>query len=308
MHPDRVVISATAGRRLRAPKAELAELARGSVALAGAGASAGLAREIGATLLEDDPVTAAERIAEGDRPPAEADLERGASRAARPARSQRCTEPRCGSGRRVLARRRGRLGDLYWLELDRSMFGLVRARVCPRGRGAQALGIGPALVRLGRGEPIVTPDSVTFRYAILGGSSSALRATGSRSADSRLPARSSLRGRRLLPALAARRVRRGWRGVLYPPADPPSRRPRATVLRTSAHGGRPVKVAVLGATGMVGRSLVPLLAERDDVVAVSRRRRRRPAAYAMSWPTSRIARRSVVRWKAWMSCTTSSAA
>ena len=32
-----------------------------------------------------------------------------------------------------------------------------------------------------------------------------------------------------------------------------------------------MKVAVLGATGMVGRSLVPLLAERDDVVAVSRR-------------------------------------
>jgi uncharacterized protein YbjT (DUF2867 family) len=32
-----------------------------------------------------------------------------------------------------------------------------------------------------------------------------------------------------------------------------------------------VKVAVLGATGMVGRSLVPLLAERDAVVAVSRR-------------------------------------
>jgi DNA-binding transcriptional MerR regulator len=66
LHPERVVISATAGRRLRAAKAELAELAREvPVALAGAGASAGLAREIGATLLEEDPVTAAERIAEG---------------------------------------------------------------------------------------------------------------------------------------------------------------------------------------------------------------------------------------------------
>lgn len=32
-----------------------------------------------------------------------------------------------------------------------------------------------------------------------------------------------------------------------------------------------MKIAVLGATGMVGRSLVPLLAERDDVVAVPRR-------------------------------------
>lgn len=66
LHPERVVISATAGRRLRAAKAELAELAlEVPVALAGAGASAGLAREIGATLLEEDPVTAAERIAEG---------------------------------------------------------------------------------------------------------------------------------------------------------------------------------------------------------------------------------------------------
>jgi MerR family transcriptional regulator, light-induced transcriptional regulator len=67
LHPDRVVITATTARRLRAAKAELAELAREvPVALAGAGASARLAREIGATLLEDDPVTAAERIAEGN--------------------------------------------------------------------------------------------------------------------------------------------------------------------------------------------------------------------------------------------------
>lgn len=66
LHPERVVISATAGRRLRAAKAELAELAlEVPVALAGAGASAGLAREVGATLLADDPVTAAERIAAG---------------------------------------------------------------------------------------------------------------------------------------------------------------------------------------------------------------------------------------------------
>ena len=68
LHPDRVVISATAGRRLRSAKAALSELAlEVPVALAGAGASAGLAREIGATLLVDDPVTAAERIAEGGR-------------------------------------------------------------------------------------------------------------------------------------------------------------------------------------------------------------------------------------------------
>ena len=32
-----------------------------------------------------------------------------------------------------------------------------------------------------------------------------------------------------------------------------------------------MKFAVLGATGTVGRALVPLLAERDEVVAISRR-------------------------------------
>ena len=67
LRPDSVVITATAGQRLRAAKAELAELAREvPVALAGAGASPRLAREVGATLLEGDPVTAAERIAESN--------------------------------------------------------------------------------------------------------------------------------------------------------------------------------------------------------------------------------------------------
>ena len=68
VEPDLVVISATATQRLRTAKAELLELARAvPVALAGAGASAGLARSIGATLIDEDPVTAAERIA-AERP------------------------------------------------------------------------------------------------------------------------------------------------------------------------------------------------------------------------------------------------
>jgi DNA-binding transcriptional MerR regulator len=68
VEPDLVVISATATQRLRAAKAELTELARVvPLALAGAGASAGLARSIGATLIDGDPVTAAERIA-AERP------------------------------------------------------------------------------------------------------------------------------------------------------------------------------------------------------------------------------------------------
>ncbi len=68
VEPDLVVISATTPQRLRAAKAELTELARAvPLALAGAGASAGLVRSIGATLIDGDPVTAAERIA-AERP------------------------------------------------------------------------------------------------------------------------------------------------------------------------------------------------------------------------------------------------
>ena len=64
VEPDLVVISATATQTLRAAKTELSELARVvQLGIAGAGASAGLARSIGATLLDGDPVTAAERIA-----------------------------------------------------------------------------------------------------------------------------------------------------------------------------------------------------------------------------------------------------
>jgi MerR family transcriptional regulator, light-induced transcriptional regulator len=64
VEPDLVVISATTTERLHSAKAELTELARGvPLALAGAGATAGLARSIGATLIDGDPVAAAERIA-----------------------------------------------------------------------------------------------------------------------------------------------------------------------------------------------------------------------------------------------------
>jgi DNA-binding transcriptional MerR regulator len=68
VEPDLAVISATTPQRLRAAKTELTELARAvPLALAGAGATAGLARSIEATLVDGDPVTAAERIA-AERP------------------------------------------------------------------------------------------------------------------------------------------------------------------------------------------------------------------------------------------------
>ena len=61
--PRVVVISATRKSRLRATQSQLAELVRHvPVALAGPGATDGLARATGASLLEGDPVTAAERV------------------------------------------------------------------------------------------------------------------------------------------------------------------------------------------------------------------------------------------------------
>lgn len=64
VEPRLVVIASTDGRRMRAAQAQLTELARHvPVALAGAGASGGLARAAGASLLEGDPVSEADRVA-----------------------------------------------------------------------------------------------------------------------------------------------------------------------------------------------------------------------------------------------------
>jgi MerR family transcriptional regulator, light-induced transcriptional regulator len=64
VEPRLVVIAATTKQRLRAAQPQLTELARHvPVALAGAGATAALARTTGAFLLEGDPVTAADRVA-----------------------------------------------------------------------------------------------------------------------------------------------------------------------------------------------------------------------------------------------------
>jgi hypothetical protein len=110
-----------------------------------------------------------------------------------------------------------RLADLYWQELDRSTFGLVRVWVSSEAVVLRLLGIGPALLRFGRGELTVTPDSVKCRYAILGGLLA--RTPGGwiafiQTVGSPLEVRSEIEG--FFPRLATRRARRGWSGVLYP--------------------------------------------------------------------------------------------
>ena len=67
VEPRLVVITAVTLRRLRSVKPHLRELARQvPLALAGAGASEALARDVGASVLGNDPVTAAERL-DGER-------------------------------------------------------------------------------------------------------------------------------------------------------------------------------------------------------------------------------------------------
>ncbi|HEY4571773.1 MAG TPA: cobalamin B12-binding domain-containing protein [Kribbella sp.] len=63
--PDLVMLSASDAIHFESVRPELVRLARNrSLALAGAGASAELAADVGAQYVHDDPVTAAERLAE----------------------------------------------------------------------------------------------------------------------------------------------------------------------------------------------------------------------------------------------------
>jgi methanogenic corrinoid protein MtbC1 len=63
MHPDLVVVAATTPERFARHAEELSRLARiAPLALAGAGATRHLADAVGARLLDDDPVTEAQRL------------------------------------------------------------------------------------------------------------------------------------------------------------------------------------------------------------------------------------------------------
>ena len=110
-----------------------------------------------------------------------------------------------------------RLGELYWLEVERSTFGLIRTRAEPDGLEVRLLGIRPALLRFGQPTHDVSPTSVRCLYPIRGGllarapaGSISFTQTGSDAVE----VRSAITG--FFPRLAVRRQWRRWHGVLYP--------------------------------------------------------------------------------------------
>lgn len=110
-----------------------------------------------------------------------------------------------------------RLGELYWREVERSTFGIIRVRAAAGGSEVRLLGLGPALLRFGQPEHAVSSDSVSCLYPIRGGllarvpaGSISFTQTGLDTVD----VSSVIEG--FFPRLATRRQRRRWQGLLYP--------------------------------------------------------------------------------------------
>lgn len=109
-----------------------------------------------------------------------------------------------------------RLGELYWCEVERSTFGIVRARLDAGGLDVRLLGIEPALLRFGQPEHAVSSSGVHCLYPIRGGllarapvGSISFTQAGSEAVE----VSSAIRG--FFPRLAARRQRHRWNGLLY---------------------------------------------------------------------------------------------
>ena len=109
-----------------------------------------------------------------------------------------------------------RLGELYWREVERSTFGVVRARADAGGLEVRLLGIGPALLRFGQPEHAVSSDWVNCLYPIRGGLLARAPAGSISFTQTGLDAvevSSAIKG--FFPRLATRRESR-WQGLLYP--------------------------------------------------------------------------------------------
>jgi hypothetical protein len=109
-----------------------------------------------------------------------------------------------------------RLGEAYWLEVERVTRGLVRARSRNDTLVLRLLRRGPALLRFGRPSLQATDALVRCSYPIAGGLL-ARRAAGeivfAQVGGPEPVLRSTIRG--FFPSLSAREGRPGWTGALY---------------------------------------------------------------------------------------------
>jgi hypothetical protein len=110
-----------------------------------------------------------------------------------------------------------RLGELYWREVERSTFGVIRCRADDCGLEVRLLGIRPALLVFGQPEHAVSSDLVSCLYPIRGGLLARTPAGSISFTQTGLDAvevSSAIRG--FFPRLATRRQCRRWPGLLYP--------------------------------------------------------------------------------------------
>lgn len=110
-----------------------------------------------------------------------------------------------------------RLGELYWCVVERSTFGVIRARAGADVMELRVLGVGPALLRFGEPEHVVSSTFVSCLYPIRGGLLARAPAGSISFTQTGLDVvevDSTIRG--FFPRLATRRQRRRWKGLLYP--------------------------------------------------------------------------------------------
>ena len=111
-----------------------------------------------------------------------------------------------------------RLGELYWRELERSTFGVIRVvRVDMDGLEIRLLGTRPALLRFGQPVHTVSSNSVSCLYPIRGGLLARVPAGSITFTQRGLDAvEVSSAITEFFPRLAVRRHRLRWPGLLYP--------------------------------------------------------------------------------------------
>ena len=169
------------------------------------------------------------------------------------------------------------LGITYWQAVDRLTRGGVRASWTGGGGKLKLLG-GATLLTFGPPELSFDGGLVSCRHAIQGGLL-ALRAGGSVTLAQRSDGDQqelSVTVEEYLPRLAARAgAPKLDRNAVRERAEPLPCCGQPPLLRAPIAEPRLVKVTVFGATGVVGRALVPLLVEHE-LTAVSRTARDEP--------------------------------